>query len=329
MGIKPFTYGPAEPAKDESPAGIVLDFTKPISGPVFVPEEKKKKGRPSRNATTADISSPLFVAAPHMNTTYVETATIDGNTSDRELTFMESNEPYEHKFQETTNILKSAIIQLDMGMTELQQDIEDIRHSKTMRNKYTYLSNLQQSMGAMISNKIAAARELNNTISKCQDLEMKRYKELKATAMADNQNDDMRVMEMYKAFVNTPVNTNPFPNISQTAVAGSVALNSPNIGGTDMAYANYVNNLTPAQNMMFLEGNPNIQQVVVYNHETGARYFEVMDMSTGQPVPNAEKHDSMFLEDVDIDFKNHVARNVNIGETYPLVEVGKPIMNEY
>ena len=81
--------------------------------------------------------------------------------------------------------------------------------------------------------------------------------------------------------------------------------------------------------MMFLKENPNIQQVVVYNQETGARYFDVIDMTTGQSVPNAEKHDTMFLEDTTIDLKNKVARNVNIGETYPLVIVGQPLMQEY
>ena len=90
-----------------------------------------------------------------------------------------------------------------------------------------------------------------------------------------------------------------------------------------------MSNLTPQQQTMFIEDNPNIQQVVVYNQETGARYFDVIDMTTGQSIPNAEKHDAMFLEDVTIDLKNKVARNINLGESYPLVIVGQPIMNEY
>ena len=114
----------------------------------------------------------------------------------------------------------------------------------------------------------------------------------------------------------------------------NMTLSSPNIMGNDIGsadtqYNNYLQNITPAQNMMFLENNPNIQQVVVYNQETGARYFDVIDMSTGQSVPNAEKHDAMFMEDVTIDQKNRVARNINLGETYPLVIVGEPILNEY
>ena len=33
-------------------------------------------------------------------------------------------------------------------------------------------------------------------------------------------------------------------------------------------------------------------------------------------------HDAMFLEDTLIDKKRNIARNVNLGETYPLVVVG-------
>ena len=112
------------------------------------------------------------------------------------------------------------------------------------------------------------------------------------------------------------------------AIAGS-PVQTMAIGSQEENFANYLNNLTPQQNMMHLEENPNIQQVVVYNQENGARYFDVIDMSTGQSVPNAEKHDAMFLEDITIDLKNKVARNINIGETYPLVLIGQPLMNEY
>ena len=244
----------------------------------------------------------------------------------RELSLMESTEPIEKKYAETNNILRSAIMQLDSSMAQVQEDIDYVRHAKTLRNKYQYLSLLQGSMGTMIANKISAARELNNTISKCNDFEMKRYKENKASA--SNIDDDQRVMEMYKAFVNTPVSSSPFPNVSQMAVSGSPVMATA-LGNQDDNFTNYMNNMTPAQQTMYLEGNPNIQQVVVYNQETGARYFDVIDMTTGQSVPNAEKHDVMFLEDVTIDLKNKVARNVNIGETYPLVVIGEPIMQEY
>ena len=324
--IKPFTIGITKEETESKQSGIMPDFTKTIDSPAFtepqiiVDDGKKKRGRPRKGQAS---STDLFSSPSHMVQAGESFITTDDK---RELSLMESTEPIEKKYAETNNILRSAIMQLDSSMAQVQEDIDYVRHAKTLRNKYQYLSLLQGSMGTMIANKISAARELNNTISKCNDFEMKRYKENKASA--SNIDDDQRVMEMYKAFVNTPVSSNPFPNVSQMAVSGSPVMATA-LGNQDDNFTNYMNNMTPAQQTMYLEGNPNIQQVVVYNQETGARYFDVIDMTTGQSIPNAEKHDVMFLEDVTIDLKNKVARNVNIGETYPLVIIGEPIMQEY
>lgn len=324
--IKPFTIGITKEETESKQSGIMPDFTKTIDSPAFtepqiiVDDGKKKRGRPRKGQAS---STDLFSSPSHMVQAGESFITTDDK---RELSLMESTEPIEKKYAETNNILRSAIMQLDSSMAQVQEDIDYVRHAKTLRNKYQYLSLLQGSMGTMIANKISAARELNNTISKCNDFEMKRYKENKASA--SNIDDDQRVMEMYKAFVNTPVSSNPFPNVSQMAVSGSPVMATA-LGNQDDNFTSYMNNMTPAQQTMYLEGNPNIQQVVVYNQETGARYFDIIDMTTGQSVPNAEKHDVMFLEDVTIDLKNKVARNVNIGETYPLVVIGEPIMQEY
>ena len=96
MGIKPFTMGKP---KNDDPSNIVLDFTKSMDNiPIMASDDKKKKGRP-RSGSAVEPASPLFVNAPHMNTTFVEVAGNE-NKSDRELSFMESNEPYEKKFQD-------------------------------------------------------------------------------------------------------------------------------------------------------------------------------------------------------------------------------------
>lgn len=300
------------------------------------PEKKKKGGRPRKN--TGD-GPALFTAPPHMGEVITDSISEDGK-SKRDLTFLETNESYETKYMETNAILRSAIAQLDAGIIDIQGDIDDVRSAKTLRNKFNNLSLLQSNLGSYISNKIAAARELNNTIAKCNDMELKRYKEMKASAAAD-QDDDQRIMEMYKAFVNvpagnagfTPIGSAPSTNVMGPSLS-SMTLPSNNligagIGSADAQYNQYLQNLTPSQNMMLLESDPNIQQVVVYNQETGARYFEVMNIATGDVVPNAEKHDAMFLEDVTIDLTNKVARNINLGETYPLVVVGQPITDEY
>ena len=325
--IKPFTIGITKEETESKQSGIMPDFTKTIDSPAFtepqiiVDDGKKKRGRPRKGQAS---STDLFSSPSHMVQAGESFITTDDK---RELSLMESTEPIEKKYAETNNILRSAIMQLDSSMAQVQEDIDYVRHAKTLRNKYQYLSLLQGSMGTMIANKISAARELNNTISKCNELEIKRFKEVKAANAASDQDDDQRVMEMYKAFVSTPVSQNAFPNVSQLAV--SSPSNQVQTIGVDNGYEAYLQNLTPQQNQMYIEADPNIQQVVVYNQETGARYFDVIDMTTGQSIPNAEKHDVMFLEDTTIDLKNKVARNVNLGETYPLVVVGQPLMQEY
>lgn len=258
---------------------------------------------------------------------------VDDNNSSRPLNIIESNEPIENKYIETNNILRSAIAEIDRTLVDLQHDISEVRASKTMRGKYTYLSNMQSGVAGLIGNKIAAARELNSTIGKCNDFELKRYKEIQAVNAAAG-DEDANVMKMYQAFMQTPVSSNGgggLPNVSLSAIDSSLAApNQFNLGSIQTAgFDNYMNNLSPQQNMMRLENDPNIKEVVVYNQETGARYFDIVDMRTGQHVPNTEPMDPMFLEDVTIDLKNKIARNINLGESYPLIIVGQPIMTEY
>ena len=73
---------------------------------------------------------------------------------------------------------------------------------------------------------------------------------------------------------------------------------------------------------MRMEGNPNIKTVLVLNAVTGERHFDVMDMTTGESIPNVPRPDPMFLEDT-IPYPNeNVARNVNLDTSYPLIIVG-------
>lgn len=278
---------------------------------------------PTKKKSSKKKKEQLFSSPGHMVTETLDSA------PKKEFNFIDTNEPYANKYKETDNILKSAIMQIDVSMAELNNDISYIRNSKLLKKKYDYLSMMQGAMGNLLGNKIAAARELNNTISKCQDFELKRYKENKA-ALAGEQDEDKKIMDMYQAFVNTPVSSGtPMlgPSMSDMTINNSGLITST-LGGNDI-YSQYHNNMTPSQNMMHLDLNPDIKQVVVYNQETGARYFEVMNLATGEVVPNAEKHDSMFLEGVTIDIKNNIARNIDLGETYPLVVVGQPLLNEY
>lgn len=254
-----------------------------------------------------------------------------------------ATEPYMDKYKETNNLLKTAIAQLDIGLSEMQNDMTMLRSNKTMRNKYQSMSMIQKNMGDFLGNKINAIKELNNIISKCNDLELKRAKDLKEL---DAQDDDKRIMDLYNAMISMPVGgqtgmggfaTPLGPNTFEMTYAGNPHSATPNVitsidgqSQGDIGFMNYLQNKTPAQNMMSLDSNPNIQQVVVHNRATGQSYFEIMDMSTMTPVPNTDKYDNSFLEDTHLDFINNIATNVNIGESYPIVQVGgDPILNEY
>ena len=87
--------------------------------------------------------------------------------------------------------------------------------------------------------------------------------------------------------------------------------------------------MTPQQHMMSWENNPDIKQVVVYDQKTGARYFEVLNMRTMEPVPNTDKMDMMLIDEFDLDLKNKVARSINMNMTMPLVVIGDATLNEY
>lgn len=262
----------------------------------------------------------------------VVTDTISGkNQKDEMLT---TDKPYETKYTETTNMLKGAIIQLDSLLGESLKDASDVRSSRTLKRKYDILPLLNNNASSIINNKIAAIREINNTISKCNDLELKRMKDLSLASA--NENSDKKIMDLYNAFISMPggatdpmMGVNSLQNVANAMSMGNVITGSIIGGEDDAAYQQYVDNMNPAQRLAMYESNPNVRQVVVYNQQTGGRYFEVMDMSTGEVIPGVDKHDNMFLEGVTLDLENKIARNIDLGETYPIVVVGEPVMNMY
>ncbi|MDD3121909.1 MAG: hypothetical protein PHC62_00170 [Candidatus Izemoplasmatales bacterium] len=265
-------------------------------------------------------------------TNKVEVKVSDGVTieepSDRQLNEFETNTPYEEKYTETNNLLKGTIMQLEMGMGELQDVATEIKKTRD-RKKYEYLSDIHGTIGTYLGNKISAIRELNSTISKCNDMEFKRYKELKLTM--NDQDDDKAIMDAYQAFVNTPVGSYGFSNLGPSSQ--DLTLRSNNIRGVDVqgagGFESYLQNMSPQQHMMALENNPDIEQVIIYDQRTGARYFDVINMKTMEPVPNTDKMDIMLIDEFDLDIKNKVARSINMNITMPLIIIGDATLNEY
>jgi len=304
--------------------GFKLNLSNMIDGGSVIAEDpsnapkqaKKKSSSTKRKKNEVEVS----MAKNNSDIEYEE---------QRPLNDFETNTPYMEKFQETNDILKGAIVQLEYGIQEMQKDANDIRASRTIRKKYDYLSEIQGTMGNFIGNKISAARELNNTINKCNDMELKRYKELKLSM--NEKDDDKALMEAYQAFVNMPTNSSAYMPIGPSSL--DLTLNNPNLTqietGTPGGYDNYINNMTPQQHMMALESNPDVKQVVVYNEKTGQRYFEVMNIRTGEVIPNTDKMDIMLIDEFELDLKNKVARSINMNITMPLIIIGDPTLNEY
>ena len=235
---------------------------------------------------------------------------------------------YAGSYGETKNLLYGAIMQTDELSSEVKQDIDAVRASKTLKGKYTYLTNLTGTAASLITTKIGAIKELNSIITQAHNLNLNRMKTLKLNESAEN--DDMRMMDIYSAFVNTPVGayTPAAPNIQDI----TLGVNNPagTVSGVEMVVPTQTQNLTPEQNRMRMESNPNIQVVVRYDQSTGQRCFDVIDKMSGASVPNYPRPDNFLLEDTTIDVHAGIARNRNINTVWPLVVNGSnSFINEY
>lgn len=236
---------------------------------------------------------------------------------------------YARSYAETNNLIRGAIMQSDELSNEIKQDIDAVRSSKTIKNKFTYITNLTASASALLNTKISAIKELNSTITQAHNLELNRMKTMKVNEAEAN--DDAKMMDIYSAFVNTPIGTYTpsTPNIQDL----TLGVNNPNgpVAPIEMVAANGLNaNLTAEQNRMRMENNPNIQTVVRYNQSTGQRMFDVIDSSTMASIPNYPRPDAFLLEDTTIDVHAGIARNRNINTVWPLVVDGSNVViNEY
>ena len=72
---------------------------------------------------------------------------------------------------------------------------------------------LSENIGSGISNRIAAIREINNSITKSNDLDYKRYKDQKAAQSA--MNDDKYIADLYKSFIANPQVNIQSPQVPQ------------------------------------------------------------------------------------------------------------------
>lgn len=242
--------------------------------------------------------------------------------------------PYSRSYDETTAMLRQAIMQTDVLVSEIKEDIDKIRSSSTMKSKYTYITNLASTEAGLIGTKVQAISRINDSISKAHELELKRAKDLK-DMQRDKQSDDARMMDMYNAFVNSPVgmyqNGLNMPTIPDMLL-GTNGVN-PTVQGISMGAQGQAMQqqeaLTPEQIRMRMESNPNIEEVVMYEPSTGRRWFDVINNATMTSVPNYPRSDEFLLADCTIDVRSGTARNRNIDKVWRLINVEGGAVSEY
>ena len=241
--------------------------------------------------------------------------------------------PYASTYEETSNMIKNTILQVDILSSEIKGDIDSIRASKSLKGKYTYLTNLNSAASSLLATKLNAIRELNNSITQSHNLELKRAKDLKEIDSM-NKNDDARMMDLYSAFINAPMGMYDNKLNMPTIPEMMLGVNDPNSGikGVSMngtpAQQNQ-GNISPEQLRMRMENNSDIEEVVVYDPASGRRWFDVVDKNTGQSVPNFPKSDPFLLEDISIETRSGIAKNRNLDRVWPLKVIGGINMSEY
>ena len=256
---------------------------------------------------------------------------------------------YSDTYMDTNALLHQTIGQLDVVAAEMKDELDKIVKSRTIKGRYMAMGNVSKSLSDMLSTKVQAIKELNNSIKAVNDMEYRRAKDNRS--FESEQGDDKAIMDLYNAFVQAPVSANipstgPYsligPNINDVmfganqlpagsneviASDGSIITYDTNQSQQNSMFNNYMSNLTPEQNAMINEGKT--ETVVVYDKAAGAKSFEVVDSKTMQPVPNMPVPDPMFLADVTVDVRRKVARNTNLNQVYKVITVNDDTVSEY
>ena len=278
-------------------------------------KQPKKRGRKkgSKNNTeivTATKERPLSTPVP--------------TTS---MSYLQENIPYATAYQETNQQLDDSINQLNVLGSEIFSELQNVRASKTLKNKYVYINDMTSTAANIINAKISAIREKNKSINDVNHLELSRLKELKSKEA--NEDDNTRIANLYDAFIHTPIGAGPVnlaPSMPDLITVNGTNLPHSSIGGDNQAI--WEQNLNPAENYMVLEAKGIAQTVVVYDKESGNRWFDVIDKNTKQSIPNVEKPDNSRVYDLDINLRGGFARDSNQNIVYPLIVLNDNI-NEY
>ena len=240
--------------------------------------------------------------------------------------------PTAYTYLETTNMLRDTLAQIDSLNGELVQEFTNIKNNRYLKNKYNTMIGLSENIGALLNARISAIREINSSITKSNDLDYKKLKDMRAAQ--SEVTDDKYIADLYQSFLQNPQMQATQPQMPQVdpSIFGSgivrANINQNDVSNNnqivDAGYLNYLSNLSPEQTLMRYENDPNVKQVVVYDAKTGNKFFQVMNVATGEVIPNVPTYDeAIFMPDTTIDLKNRVAKNINLKETFPLIIINE------
>lgn len=236
------------------------------------------------------------------------------------------NTVYADTYADTNMMTYGIISQADQLLSEAKKELDTIRSSRTIKGKYMYMTKMYDSMASLFNTKMQAIKELNSNIKSANDMEYRRFKDNRALS---NEDDNKLIMDAYKAFISAPVGAPSYtqPNTLQlTSLDGVIPANS---NSSDSGMNNYLSNLSPEENRMLNESNPNIEEVIEYDDATGNKRFKWIDKSTGKEVPNMPKGSDLILEDYVYDPRTGLAKNSKLNTVKKVIHVNSVKFNEY
>lgn len=248
------------------------------------------------------------------------------------MDYLQHNIPYEQGYMQSDSMLDETIAQLNSLSLETASDMQVVRNSKTLKNKYYLLTGLMANAVGILNTKLSAIKEKNKVRNDINNLEIKRIKDLKIDTEAKD--DNTRIAELYSAFINTPVgmmsNTSNMglssmlgaPSQQSIMMPGVTAMNrmnvyDPNTSSNDM----WQNSLDPAQKRMLLQAKGSIDIVVMYDDATGSRRYAAIDKATHNELFDVELPDQSTIYDLDINVRGGYAKDPNRNIVYPLILV--------
>ena len=240
---------------------------------------------------------------------------------------------YLETYTTPANMINNSITELNDLEIRINQDLEAVRASRTLKSKYLFIANLTGALTSTIGTKISAVRELRQMIDQANNFELKRQQQLKIN---EQDSDDKIIADMYNAYLNyNPGNLNMAASnnvaipasYTNTAHPDAVSIGigptgAPIMQTADPGFDNYMKNMTPQQNAMLMDSNPFVETVLVYDQSTQNKWFEVIDTRTGMMVPNMEVPNDFVKDGCVVDIRKGIARNASLNQTYKLKLVG-------